>query len=42
MGLAGVSGLVKAEAAKSGAIKGIHTIRNIHLGPQEVVVYARM
>ena len=33
----GMRGLIEAEAAKSGAIRRIHTIRTMHLGPQDVL-----
>ena len=38
----GVRGLIEAEAAKSGAIRRIHTIRTMHLGPQDVLATVRI
>ena len=38
----GVRGLIEAEAAKSGAIRRIHTIRPMHLGPQDVLATVRI
>ena len=35
-------GLIEAEAAKSGAIRRIHTIRTMHLGPQDVLATVRI
>jgi len=40
--VAGVRGLIEAEAAKRGAIKPIHTIRTMHLGPQDVLATVRI
>jgi cation diffusion facilitator family transporter len=40
--VAGVRQLIEAEAAASGAIKRIHTIRTMHLGPEEVLLTVRM
>jgi divalent metal cation (Fe/Co/Zn/Cd) transporter len=38
----GVRGLIEAEAAKSGAIRRVHTIRTMHLGPQDVLATVRI
>ena len=38
----GVRGLIEAEAEKSGAIRRIHTIRTMHLGPQDVLATVRI
>ena len=38
----GVGALIEAEAAKSGAIRRIHTIRTMHLGPQDVLATVRI
>jgi len=38
----GMRGLIEAEAAKSGAIRRIHTIRTMHLGPQDVLATVRI
>ena len=38
----GVRELIDAEAVKSGAIRRIHTIRTMHLGPQDVLATVRI
>jgi len=38
----GVRTLIEAEATASGAIKRIHTIRTMHLGPQDVLLTVRI
>ena len=38
----GVRALIEAEAAKSGAIRRIHTIRTMHLGPEDVLATVRI
>ena len=38
----GMRGLIEAEAAKTGAIRRIHTIRTMHLGPQDVLATVRI
>ena len=38
----GVRTLIEAEAAATGAIKRIHAIRTMHLGPQDVLLTVRM
>jgi len=40
--VAGVRQLIEAEAAASGAIKRVHAIRTMHLGPQDVLLTARI
>jgi cation diffusion facilitator family transporter len=40
--VAGVRGLIEAEAAASGAIRRVHEIRSMHLGPQDVLLTARI
>jgi divalent metal cation (Fe/Co/Zn/Cd) transporter len=40
--VAGVRQLIEAEAAKSGAIRRIHTIRTMHLGPDDVLLTVRI
>ena len=35
-------GLIEAEAATTGAIRRIHTIRTMHLGPQDVLPTVRI
>ena len=38
----GMRRLIEAEAAKTGAIRRIHTIRTMHLGPQDVLATVRI
>ena len=38
----GVRRLIEAEAAASGVIKRVHTIRTMHLGPQDVLLTVRI
>jgi cation diffusion facilitator family transporter len=38
----GVRKLIEAEAAASGAIKRVHAIRTMHLGPEDVLLTARI
>jgi len=38
----GVRKLIEAEAAATGAIKRIHAIRTMHLGPQDVLLTVRI
>ena len=38
----GVRELIDAEAVKSGAIRRVHTIRTMHLGPQDVLATVRI
>jgi cation diffusion facilitator family transporter len=40
--VAGVRKLIETEAAASGAIKRVHAIRTMHLGPQDVLLTARI
>lgn len=40
--VAGVRKLIEAEAAATGAIRRIHTIRTMHLGPQDVLLTVRI
>lgn len=40
--VAGVRSLIEAEAAATGAIKRVHAIRTMHLGPQDVLLTARI
>jgi cation diffusion facilitator family transporter len=40
--VAGVRQLIEAEAAASGAIKRVHAIRTMHLGPHDVLLTARI
>jgi cation diffusion facilitator family transporter len=40
--VAGVRRLIEAEAAASGAIKRVHAIRTMHLGPEDVLLTARI
>jgi cation diffusion facilitator family transporter len=40
--VAGVRRLIEAQAAASGAIKRVHTIRTMHLGPEDVLLTVRV
>jgi cation diffusion facilitator family transporter len=40
--VAGVRKMIEAEAAASGAIKRVHAIRTMHLGPQDVLLTVRI